>query len=151
MKTQTKENSPKWEGGKNTYQCPNCGDDVQRKPANTRGNNVFCDRDCYTDWKSEQMQGDDHWNWKGGYTQGKNWAAIRQRALDADDYQCQGCGLTEEEHRERYGAGLSVHHIHPRMEFDDPHEADQIDNLVALCRDCHSKWEGIPLRPEGPA
>ncbi|WP_226043481.1 HNH endonuclease [Natrinema sp. DC36] len=142
------ENHSQWKGGKQTYTCSNCGGEVTRAPADVNGENVFCNRDCYTDWKGDQMRGPDHHNWKGGYTQNKNWPEIRQRALAADGYQCQGCGVSEEEHRSEHGAGLSVHHIFPRMEFDDPHEADSVDNLVTLCRGCHAKWEGIPLRPE---
>jgi 5-methylcytosine-specific restriction endonuclease McrA len=145
LKTQTGENSPRWAGGKQSYTCPNCGETVKRKPANTHGENVFCDGDCYTSWKSRQMVGPAHFNWKGGYDQyyGKNWPAQRRKTLKRDNHTCQVCGHSPDE-SER---GLDVHHIRPVRLFDTPEEANDLENLVSLCRSCHQRWEGIPLRP----
>lgn len=97
----------------------------------------------------DELKGEISPRWKGGYTvnRGTDWPKLRQRALEADDYQCQGCGISEDDHRAEHGVGLSVHHIRPVTEFDEPADADTVDNLVPLCRDCHPKWEGIPLRP----
>jgi 5-methylcytosine-specific restriction endonuclease McrA len=49
---------------------------------------------------------------------------------------------------EQFGAKLDVHHIKPAQAFDDPTARNAMENLVTLCRSCHKKWEGIPLRPE---
>lgn len=97
----------------------------------------------------DELEGELSPRWKGGYSEnrGTDWPALRKRALKADDYQCQGCGTSEEDHRKEHGVGLHVHHIRPVTEFDEPADADTVDNLVPLCRDCHPKWEGIPLRP----
>jgi len=54
---------------------------------------------------------------------------IRQR-----DQTCQMCGKTEEEN----GEALSVHHIDGDKENNDP------QNLIALCRNCHSKTTCLP-------
>jgi DNA-binding MarR family transcriptional regulator len=97
----------------------------------------------------DELTGEMSPRWKGGYTEfrGTNWPKLRAKALEADDYRCQGCGRNEDDHRAEHGVGLHVHHIRPVTEFDDPADADTVDNLVPLCRDCHNEWEGIPLRP----
>lgn len=61
---------------------------------------------------------------------------------------CQACGMGEDESKERFGTRLDVHHITPWSRFDDAEKRNAVENLVPLCRSCHQKWEGIPLRPE---
>lgn len=65
-------------------------------------------------------------------------AAIRHR----DDNRCQSCGMTNDEHRQRYGCSLDVHHVDPyrRSKSNAP------DNLVTLCRLCHARAEGTARR-----
>ena len=29
----------------------------------------------------------------------------------------------------------------------DALNANRLDNLLTVCRGCHTRWEGIPLRP----
>ncbi|MDS0256040.1 HNH endonuclease [Haloarcula argentinensis] len=132
-------------------ECAWCGTSMEVFPKDDRRNDHhFCRHECYAMWKSENLVGEDSPAWKGGYTKdrGTNWPKLREKALQAGGYQCQGCGMTEDEHREEHGVGLSVHHIRPVTEFDEPADADTVDNLVPLCRGCHLEWEGIPLRPE---
>lgn len=146
MESLDKTQSPRWSGGKQIYQCANCGSDVQRHSGNTHGENVFCDRDCYTSWKGGQMTGPNHFNWKGGSEPyyGEDWLEQRRRALKRDDHTCQSCG-----HSPCDGSrDLDVHHIRPLRTFDDPADANALDNLVSLCRSCHSTWEGVPVRPK---
>jgi 5-methylcytosine-specific restriction endonuclease McrA len=131
--------------------CSTCGGSFKTHPYRVeQQDHHFCDHDCYGKWISENQSGEDSVHWKGGYSKyrGTDWPALREKALEADDYQCQGCGRHDDEHREEHGVGLHVHHIRPITDFDDPADADTVDNLVPLCRDCHSEWEGIPLRPE---
>jgi hypothetical protein len=75
---------------------------------------------------------------------GPEWEARRDEVRERDGYCCQACGRPE--------AGmdreLQVHHIIPFRQFDGYECANRLENLVALCVGCHTRWEGIPLRPE---
>jgi len=74
--------------------------------------------------------------WEGRTTPAKaDWAALRLAVLERDHYRCVYCGSTDY---------LDVHHIRPRQQQG----ADQMNNLVTLCRSCHlrtSRWG----RPRG--
>jgi 5-methylcytosine-specific restriction endonuclease McrA len=72
---------------------------------------------------------------------GSNWSEQREKALERDGWECRDCGTTNEEHLDRDGQGLHVHHLTKRRKFDDYEEANRLENLVTLCRDCHAKWE----------
>lgn len=84
-----------------------------------------------------------HHRWKGGKEPyyGSNWMEQRRKALKRDDRRCVECGLTEDEHRQQYEIGLDVHHRTPIRTFDDPANANTLDNLVTLCRACHNRIE----------
>jgi hypothetical protein len=72
---------------------------------------------------------------------GSEWPEQRRLALERDGWECQDCGMADEEHRERYSSGLQVHHETPLREFEDSEEANRIENLITLCRSCHSDRE----------
>jgi 5-methylcytosine-specific restriction endonuclease McrA len=77
---------------------------------------------------------------------GEGWPEARRRALERDGFECQQCGLTHEEHKQRDdlfppNKGLHVHHIVPFRTFDDPEEANRVANLVCLCASCHREVE----------
>jgi len=101
------------------------------------------------------FEGENNPSWKGGHERyyGPNWPTQREKARERDGLCCQACGVSEEDHMRETGCELSVHHIKPLRSFKDNEEIDydaanQLDNLVTLCRDCHRRWEGIPLRPQ---
>jgi hypothetical protein len=85
-------------------------------------------------------------NWEGGYEPyyGENWYEQRRVARERDEYKCQACGMTDEQHTETYGWGLEVHHIVPFREFEQPDAANELSNLVTLCRSHHRKYEYEP-------
>jgi len=147
------EDSRRWEGGKVTIQCDQCGKEAlmweHRVGQNDR---QFCDDDCYKEWQSQNRVGEDHPGWRGGdypRDRGTDWPALRGKTLEEYGYECQGCGRHDDDHHAEHGVGLHVHHIQPVRQFDDPADADTVDNLVPLCRDCHPEWEKIaPLRPQ---
>jgi len=133
-----------WAGGKVETECENCGATLKRWPSDIKAvNNSFCDGDCFGSWVSENRTGEDHPRWVGGHARyyGPSWYEQRQRARDRDDYRCQICGASDEVH---------VHHIRPFREFgvENHEEANALDNLICLCPHHHTKWEGIPLRPD---
>ncbi|MFC5368305.1 homing endonuclease associated repeat-containing protein [Salinirubrum litoreum] len=72
---------------------------------------------------------------------GSDWPAQRERALDRDEWQCQRCGMTNAEHLTEYGSSLHVHHIRKLVTFEDSEEANRLENLQTVCRDCHAKVE----------
>lgn len=97
----------------------------------------------------EDQSGENNYNWKGGYgNYSRDWDGARKRALERDNYECQICGRANEAHQEDFGKSLDIHHIRPARKFDDQEEAHQLSNLITLCRSCHARWEGIPLKPD---
>lgn len=139
-----------WDGGTETLECATCGDLFEVYPNEVERGRRFCSNGCKGQWISEWRTGSDHPLWEGGYSQnrGTNWPKLRQKTLEENDYLCQGCGRHDDDHRDEHGVGLHVHHIRPVTEFDEPADADTVDNLVPLCRECHREWEGLPVRPQ---
>jgi len=124
-------------------ECTYCGATIKRpKSALESAERHFCDRECLWNWQQETAT----YDWKSTPNYGPSWKERREEILERDNRTCQGCGRDEEE----IGYTPRVHHIRPFTEFDE----DQIDiahhpsNLVALCEQCHRRWEGIPLRPK---
>lgn len=101
---------------------------------------------------NETPSGEDSPHWKGGEGRiyGPGWGERKRRAVRArDDYECQICGLSQTEHKSKYGVALDVHHIVPARLFDvEDRSSNEMSNLITLCRKHHAKWEGIPLKPE---
>jgi len=104
-----------------------------------------------TDRRRGVASGDDHPSWNGDKSEyyGENWWSQRRQALEDAGHKCRVCGLSGEEHRNQHGFGLDVHHIRPLDSFDPPEKANRLDNLAVLCRQCHAKYEGLPVLPNG--
>jgi predicted HNH restriction endonuclease len=49
--------------------------------------------------------------------------------------------MNEEEHVDRYGWGLEVHHRKKARKFDDLEAANRLANLQTVCRQCHREVE----------
>jgi 5-methylcytosine-specific restriction endonuclease McrA/predicted transcriptional regulator len=91
--------------------------------------------------------GEDHWRWSDSTESiyyGENWHRQSRRARERDDHTCQICEYEPDDDERQ----LDVHHIKPVRTFDEPEDANDLENLITLCRLCHRKWEGIPLRPQ---
>jgi endogenous inhibitor of DNA gyrase (YacG/DUF329 family) len=151
------ENATMWDGGDVEVECGCCGSVFKTQPAKAKRNsNNFCSRDCYGEWISNNVTGEDHPRWVGGrsITYGPNWHKKRKERMEKDGYECVVCSISNEEHKERHGMALHVHHITPAMKYHiegnqiDYEKANRIENLITLCVVCHRKWEGVPLRPE---
>jgi len=137
------EDNPAYNGGTTTITCDYCSGEAERKPANLKGKNVFCSRQCQSDWVSENRVGENHPLYKGDKIYyGPEWREIREKVRERDNRVCQYC----RRHESTMDRNLDVHHIRPVREFDKPLQAHTMDNLISLCRSCHQKWEGIPLR-----
>lgn len=101
----------------------------------------FCSRKCMGIAKSNTMRGEGNPNWNGGTLDpdayGPNWGRQSRKAKKRDKHTCQVCG---------YKSGgdriLDVHHIKPIKEFNGNWKlANQLYNLISLCRPCHRKVE----------
>jgi DEAD/DEAH box helicase domain-containing protein len=66
---------------------------------------------------------------------GPNWDRQRHLARERDNYQCQVCGVPEDERAH------DVHHKIPFRQFTSYELANQLDNLVTLCPTCHRRAE----------
>ena len=91
------------------------------------------------------LSGPDHPNWKGGGScyYGPHWHRKRRAAIDRDGGACVRCGVNQSQHKQRRGESLHVHHLRPFRTFDDHEEANQLDNLVTVCRQCHNALEKV--------
>lgn len=139
----TGENAPNWRGGKKTLTCENCGEEYEVIPAEAKRGSRFCSRPCMYEYarKTGRFSRDNHPRWKGGSRPkyDGDWSGARKRARKRDEYECQLCGLSEND----TDGQLDVHHIVPVREFDNPQNAHNLDNLVSLCRSCHFRLEPL--------
>jgi transposase len=83
------------------------------------------------------MIGDGNPNWLGGISDnGYNWefnVVLKREIHKRDNYTCQNCGMTEEEHLTQYKEKLHVHHIDYDKNNNDK------TNLITLCLNCNIK------------
>lgn len=76
-----------------------------------------------------------------------DWPEQKEKAKQRDGFECLRCGESNEEHINRTGKQLHVHHI-TWNEDESPKERDRLENLLTLCSTCHPKIEKLPIRPE---
>jgi 5-methylcytosine-specific restriction endonuclease McrA len=122
--------------------CPGCGETFERRQSL---DTEYCSMAC---WAQDNGYG------TGVSTQYRDgWYRRRRRALERDGYQCTTCGITDQEHRERFGFGLDVHHVVPLRLFvkrDLPvREAHSLRNLVTVCRSHHPDAPGKTVEDDG--
>lgn len=121
--------------------CANCNTEMFVIQTRNKQSNVYCNIDCMAEHYSESgmWSGSNSPVWKGGKPEyGTNWNYMRKNILKRDNYSCQLCNKTEDEHLEELGVGLSVHHINPIRNFENPNDANSNTNLITLCHSCHS-------------
>jgi len=112
---------------------------------------------CVNDWMRRHgierrgMEGEENPMWRGGKDDyyGPSWHSARRAARERDGYECQRCEMSDQEHIGRFDQGLHVHHITPFRTFNDHAEANELSNLITLCRECHDMLEGVPLDFDG--
>ncbi len=62
----------------------------------------------------------------------------RQNALERDNWECQNCGMSQEQHILLFRTGLNVHHKDDRGNKKSTRN-NGLDNLQTLCVRCHAK------------
>lgn len=114
------------------HQCMNTGKRKSR----------FCSIECRGKSFSATNRGSVHPNWRGGgkyLTRGRNWSAQRRKVLERDNCSCQICGLKMNNKSKKI---IDVHHIKPYRQFNgDYTAANDLLNLITLCRSCHKRVE----------
>lgn len=137
------EESRRWKGGKAEMECEVCGEMYKVKPAKADTSRC-CSLECDAKWRETAYTGENHPRWTGGYSRryyGPTWLKARKVTLERDDYTCQVCGIDKQSHWKKYGATHDVHHIIPFSEFDDSEAANDLDNLITVCKRCHQYVE----------
>ena len=66
----------------------------------------------------------------------KRFGGNKQKVLERDNFQCQECGMTQEQHFILFGYGLAIHHIDGKGIYSEVKNND-LDNLQTLCLRCH--------------
>lgn len=132
--------------------CHVCEKTITRKPSQVEQHErFFCSSDCMGSWMRCRT-GENHPLFEGGRPNyGPGWNDSKKEAVrERDDRTCQHCGMSEEDHLEKFGRKHSVHHIQKARSFDDPEKRNAMSNLITLCHgDCHARFEQMaPLRPE---
>jgi 5-methylcytosine-specific restriction endonuclease McrA len=94
----------------------------------------------------DHPSGEEHPRWKGGHEQnrGYTWPKQRKKALNRDSWECCRCGMSNSEHEVEHSQQIHVHHIIRYGAFENHERANQLENLVTLCRPCHDELEGEP-------
>jgi len=119
-----------------TLSCEYCGKEFEVTQSKARLQSTrFCSKDCYSQWQSENWNGENHpSSWKGGISfepYGVEFNdSLKQEVKIRDDYTCQLCWQVEAE------VTFHIHHI----DYDKTNNAP--DNLITLCPSCHSSTGG---------
>ena len=121
--------------------CEWCSREYETIPFDL-GKRRFCSGQCHSSWFLEWVSTvrvkEAHPNWKGGATsyRAPNWPIQSELARRRDNYKCQRCQSDSE---------LNVHHIKAFRLFGIERylEANDLGNLITLCKSCHSivEWE----------
>jgi len=117
--------------------CDFCGQLLFKSPHKIRPYN-FCNPQCLAKWRKATgaLVGPNNGAWRGGCIEyrGPNWPEQRAAALERDAYTCQHCNNKDD---------LDIHHIKPYQTFSNYLEANALENLVTLCKSCHTTadWE----------
>jgi len=123
--------------------CEWCGDDFETHPCEADAK--YCSASCRSTAVSTEMwESRERPDEPAQLYYGPNWEDRRDAVRKRDGHQCRACGRPESE----MDRELQVHHIRPFRTFEDRERANRMNNLVALCVACHSRWEGIPLCPQ---
>ena len=68
----------------------------------------------------------------------KRFGGLRESVIQRDGERCVDCGMTRDEHKERYGRDISVNHINGNGRYSEQHEST-LNNMETLCLPCHTR------------
>ncbi len=149
--------NPNWKGGLVEVHCDNCQKTKLVKRKELKLNHHFCDRRCHGDWLSRTKKGKNNYFFGGvmskearcklSLSHGGTGIPYENRKYDKsifneklkeyirkrDNYTCQNCNMTEEEHLIVFGSVLHVHHIdYNKMNCRE-------SNLISTCKSCNTR------------
>jgi len=125
---QTGDGSPRWR--EISKKCKGCGRQIDHYLA-VKTEVTFCSKEC----RLTNFKGVNSPNWKGGvsftfYPQ-EFTKALKKIIKERDGWQCQNCGVAQEELESKNKKLLNVHHI------DNDRKNNDQTNLIALCTMCN--------------
>ena len=90
-----------------------------------------------TEWQRESRR---KFQEQHGFSTASNYAngGIRLQVLKRDNFSCVKCGMTDAQHKEKWGRPITVDHI------DKDRKNNTLENLRALCLSCHGKKDQSP-------
>ncbi|MEE9215634.1 MAG: HNH endonuclease [Thermodesulfobacteriota bacterium] len=119
------------------WTCETCGKEcfINRAQMTKARKLRFCSQTC----ANIGNRGEGNPAWRGGHKKyyGKDWRPLQRLARKLDDNTCQRCGIT----KKQINRNLDVHHLNPVVTFENPNDANYIENVVTLCHPCHSTVE----------
>lgn len=126
-----------------TRECAICGNAYKTTTHQLKyRNSKYCCTNCRHKGLSVNRMGALNPMYTGGTKfpdRGHNWFTQRRLALSRDGHKCQICGRKPKRGEKRV---LDVHHITPYRLFNgDWLSANELGNLITLCRNCHAKAE----------
>lgn len=74
-------------------------------------------------------------------------ASVRKEVLTNHSGACVGCGVTKREHVDRHDSRLELYHVVDYDRFNRQEDANRLDNLIPLCKDCSEAIEGKEDEP----
>lgn len=66
---------------------------------------------------------------------------LRYVAMKRDKFRCVDCGMSQEEHKERWAKSLTVNHING-VGRNHKRPDNRLNNLETLCLRCHGRKDG---------
>lgn len=104
-------------GGRESSVCDNCGETFTHPKCNRNGENTFCRKECYWNYKFQS----------GNLRNKSEYNDWRKSVKDRDNHKCVDCGSE---------TNLHPHHIVPMSE--DRSKAFDLENGETLCDRCHA-------------
>lgn len=81
------------------------------------------------------------------YLDKRRFGGLKEEVLKRDNYTCQDCGMTNEEHIKKWKRKITVHHKDGNGRYAK-NKNHAMSNMVTLCLSCHSRidtWERYNL------
>src|SRR5437588_594681 len=79
--------------------------------------------------------------YKEGYEKIR-FGGLRQFILERDNYMCQECNMTNDEHKRRWNRSLTIDHIDGKG-INAKEKNNNPDNLITLCLICHGRKDRL--------